>query len=1469
MNLTVRIHDKEYKEEVAQGITFSEEFNETLDSGTVRLTHVYGQITDLKPYDDVYIYDSDYDFDSNIAQWRKGGDLKDTPFYRHLLVDQFSEEIINLSEGIFAYTIELFSETKGLEVVQCPNVSVTQPLNVKKKVDIYTYLVRFTNLYSPKYKSIDRYNADCWTYTKKYTIAPELEGIFGKFYPQDFTLSNPNLRDILSALMITKDMIPYVKDSVIYAKDISKRTGTYDIAAEQNSGRVNRIVGQMSSADYCDGVRRQYSDALSSDGICNFVEHLGFRNKDEALLTLSNMGLETNNRIYRVKNCVLCYYKKAKTVSGGVVSDNYSWMLYKVDITPLIKTDVERGLLSQDWRALEREPNTIEEMSKYKLSTVQYSIGSNKITGWGEKYQKFQSSIFSVWDVSVSTIENLVKMLDTIAPQGSVDIKKYQEDYGESSNFRLIPYSYADMYDATGTENASLSQKFKTIFFEIEYEGFYDGALIHSRDNSRDNIYQNDNVSSSLTLLEKDGVNQKEKLNRFANKTHVINGRLDGVNYDVSKLLQLGNTGKIGNDDDVIIYRREYSIYNNYISVSYAGIQDYVLKNFYTSVYAKYRVNQLMSYSESTLRAENRKVILILSKKRKYKNEGKTFLEIGDNNNIDYAVIKTLSAFNDNSEENSIDSAIIQTPQGAFYVDCYKCCSGNNMLFNVGMPDNISGGVFIKKWATEYKLLTQAYSDESDYYIGSTQDWYNVVEDDETGAINYLSFILFHNKAKDLYLVNDDNTVSSFYNKIQKLPKAEYVLKDGINIMEESGSFYKDNKERINMSFQIEPISDSKDIVVSRLLSQLSNLMISDNVQKTNTNKTVEETYIVPHPVEIKFRKDKVVDSYGIYISTGKPDEWLDKDIKAHGAENGVEFSSPKWFIQLTVNGYTITWQFVPSFVYVDKPDEAGRTYRYFDGDGEYHIYKKGVGGPDTDITKKINQVAMKRMDANETSFNEEGFFYFIDIDSMAGSVHLVDFNFDDKSLLGTNICEQAEKKSVIRKNMFVEYRKEIINNDITSCVIQSNGDSLPDNFSSDNVSDIFFLTEESDPILRIDVTNVTEVYNDKKIAIKDGIKSINYWFFNFDSAYKRDYSNGNSIYNYTPTKSGYYFVFGINLFSEDIKIDGNKRYVDIYITKTTNRDDRIFDNVGRRIGTIHNCVNNEGEYNPPTKSIYDKAEGITYVNVSFPRAVSGRIVGASSSVSGDGIYATGEELKLQYDGAGFYRWIDGDGNYYVENPLSLVLDDGNDKTFDIRMKLNPPYISSDPNWDKKTNKVTIYLSNIDNPVPIKARVTYYDGRGNSYSEDSTEIKTFGSEIGALFPYKMETTLPEEMKPSANWGATVQALSDYDEPSDIVSVNGAITVLEAPTSVSARYGNKDEKDQYPIYLSVTNSNYDSVIAHWQSGALQRTGTFNIGARATVEDIITYVDTKQDEGNLNGEIYFSSDGYDDSDVVSFN
>ena len=53
MRLKCKINGKEY--DIVQGATFSEEYNETLDSGSIIIDRV-PKITDLSPYDDVFVY---------------------------------------------------------------------------------------------------------------------------------------------------------------------------------------------------------------------------------------------------------------------------------------------------------------------------------------------------------------------------------------------------------------------------------------------------------------------------------------------------------------------------------------------------------------------------------------------------------------------------------------------------------------------------------------------------------------------------------------------------------------------------------------------------------------------------------------------------------------------------------------------------------------------------------------------------------------------------------------------------------------------------------------------------------------------------------------------------------------------------------------------------------------------------------------------------------------------------------------------------------------------------------------------------------------------------------------------------------------------------------------------------------------------------------------------------------------------
>ena len=59
MNLKATINNKEYN--LVNGVTFSEEYNETLDSGSIIIVGV-PKDNDLRPFDDVFIYNTVSEF---------------------------------------------------------------------------------------------------------------------------------------------------------------------------------------------------------------------------------------------------------------------------------------------------------------------------------------------------------------------------------------------------------------------------------------------------------------------------------------------------------------------------------------------------------------------------------------------------------------------------------------------------------------------------------------------------------------------------------------------------------------------------------------------------------------------------------------------------------------------------------------------------------------------------------------------------------------------------------------------------------------------------------------------------------------------------------------------------------------------------------------------------------------------------------------------------------------------------------------------------------------------------------------------------------------------------------------------------------------------------------------------------------------------------------------------------------------
>lgn len=1154
MILKCFINGKEYK--IVQGATFAEEYNETLDSGTIIITHVE-KIEDLKPYDDVFIYEGEFKgYGENIVY---------DGFYKHLLVDQYNEERLNPVENIYSYKIQLFSETKKLETIQLPNISITQPLDINKKKTVFNYLDSFVDLYSPVKKVA--VNDEMWFYQQKYTLDQSLSAVFSDIYAPDFTLNAPSLKDLIAQLMLTRDKIPYVKDDVIYALDITERKKDFDLNG------VTSITGSMTSDDYCNNLKRNYSNALTQDFSCNMIEYLGFRNSDTPLLTLENLRLETSFPIYKINKIYLCYYKKmdvyevSDTDFESPLENKTKAFLCKQDITPLVLLNETRNLLSQDWDEFgDTVPESIEDLASYKLATLGYDIGSKYIGGWGTKYD------FPVgfWKTDERTyIENVVAWMDNKYPFGIygenylTDLLEDDEvflvksfDSLEIDSFlnNVLPPKYEDK-NGNKTEITGPA-KMKFLFFQVEYDAFYNGAIVHSKDNLLDDITINDNSSASLTLIDKDGLFQKEKINRFGNKGYIIKAR-------VNDYKDLNNLGDVY-DDDVIIYHREYQIWDDYILVDYYGTKDYVLKNYFTTVFARYRNYNLMSYNESINRAENKKVFLLLSTNKCYYEDDLDVIQFKnfDNENP----IRQLLSFFTPSEKYDI-KGLYKTPQkinygyytydGDYFAsDINTFTSGNSLCINLKMYDNVTGGVYIKN-----PRPSKVNQNVKEDLIGSVQSWH-MSANEETGRSEKMGFYCGHVDKNSYFedkVLNKnefDEIQNNIYKKLLNLPMLESSDINLINMKNVIGKdyrFLKDNKEIIDMTFQIEALTQNTDVLFSPWLFKLCDLLGIYN----KVNKNYE---ILLGKSNVRYNSSLATTSYKGNIIGGGYGKSLDNyrvniftitiDSEDYnqliGSEENIFLANFNLFLEKdnTIKANTPRPIADPRITYYafkgEKMTDVKETSFKIIGDEflNYQYYNLGqqVGNyvPDNkpNYTNQDRVIIFEKISESDGKIVFSNFRILNDYKYVAIPGNELYINDSGKKLIVYN-CDAIEKDDgkanfdfiinkktntdntvLYEKNLFFtvsneEMKKTIIYEELKDL---SQKDGLE--IYSDNISPIELASDKNNlPILKINC--ISQQIQDKK---------------NFSVWYKIDNS--------------YKFVFGVNL-KEELKIYGDGDYVE------------------------------------------------------------------------------------------------------------------------------------------------------------------------------------------------------------------------------------------------------------------------------------------------------------------------------------
>ena len=1134
-------------------------------------------------------------------------------FYKHLLVDSVSEEILNLKKGIFKYTITAFSETKGLEYISLPNRSITQPLNGAKKKNVYEYAEEYLKLYSPKIKVSN--DSSTWQLVQKYTLDPSLKDFFTNSIAPDFSLNNPNLREFLSKLFIVKDRIPYVKDDVIYALDITERKSDFDL----EKGQINFVSYTLSSQNYCNNLRKTYSDGLSQQGSGRYTEYLGFRNVNNALMTVGNMRIETRFPIYKINKVYLCYYKKIGVYVADEVAQTKIF-LCKQDITKLVKLNSERNLLSEDWDDFyglsdpTQAPNDIDELAKYKIATVGYDIGSTTIEGWGTKLT-YPIGIW--WNGTKTYIQNIVEFMDEKYPYGIYDFDYITEEVRKegkiTSNF-IVGNLMGDVFDnivspQSGVDNNEIYDndvvKMKCFFFEIEYEPFYNGAIVHSKNFGDKDITIADNPSSSLSLLESDGLFATEKLNRYGNKNVVIPARYTNFE-DLQNLGQVFNYNKL---TDVVIYHREFSIFDNVINCTYYGSKDYVLKNYFTTVYAKHRTYNLMSYGESITRSENKKMFLLLSKKTSYYENPIDDGIVFDFKNETF-LSKLFSFFNENGKaitiDNFEDNDKINYGYFKFNDNCYVSdtnafVSGYSLCLNIAMYDNIMVGTYIKKiipyqgqsvWEQIWNLISQ--QDVKDDYTGSVQSWYKMIDDSETGQTKNLGFYFGHIDKQNFFLDkvvdNDKQLIENvYYNHLFKLPyiSNEVIDSDVSNKIGFEMEVNKDNKEKIDMTVQFEPITDDDNILFSQWMMKLSNLI-------TTYHKTFS-TYSVSNTLNSQFSMQFITSAINIpsvatYYTRNKlvsfikfEDEKNFNEVKNGNdliVANGAKFEWPVYqeTIWSKMDNVVISLTIAPSYVKEITDDYiilicdeyivvnysfSGGTITEFEENQEIRFDRitnihdvTGGLAVDVPLSGVVFYKGWTQIDYVDTNGKNRSIDNII-CKSTGGFLKTDDIDEYNNVLIDKAVLFSSDEnltKKTYYQNLFITFTNEVLKKTTIYDEI------LEDNFNYEDYQNFIFFNL---------IENNNEPSKLRILAKKSEIStqgSIRFYFLDNDGDKK------------------YHFVFGVNITEEDynnVILDGDIEYcvIDIYISSLYTKDSNVYDINHNLIGKIENYVDSPKKY--------------------------------------------------------------------------------------------------------------------------------------------------------------------------------------------------------------------------------------------------------------------------------------------------
>ena len=490
----------------------------------------------------------------------------------------------------------------------------------------------------------------------------------------------------------------------------------------------------------------------------------------------------------------------------------YMPTLYIVDLTSLVFETQARKLLRTD---LTYSPETIEDMAKYYYTTLEYTYGSNDISGFSQQYDyvewygKYQniliSNIATIYKSNLDYLgeleDRIIKYYFTLTPNNKTKFRIDRTDYNIVDNVLNISLSPYSAYT-----------------FNITYIPFNNVNL--KFDKSKDiplSLTQLDNQESAIPSLTAFALREQEKVERIGNNVVKINAS------NITNLSEINALNTKYNDS--IIFSKEIAYYEDFCNVNYIATKDYVLKNYFTNIQTKYRAYRYVEYANTVLRIENRKYYVYLNTRS---FNGSDTLGVG--NLIDKQNRK--KKINDYFLGNLVNQETIfdtldynikaTTDNKMFRNDLSIIKFNNNIALNYRDFDSVSGGIGIENPATVKNLG------------GYIQKWYirdglNYNTYNGTYFVDFSFIPNFGTELENLFLTEEN--LLAYYNKQLKLPlvvnddfnpttytgKMIYICESrtsNLPLFSQNAPYFKSQDEVLGETIQFEYLSASEDLIL-------------------------------------------------------------------------------------------------------------------------------------------------------------------------------------------------------------------------------------------------------------------------------------------------------------------------------------------------------------------------------------------------------------------------------------------------------------------------------------------------------------------------------------------------------------------------------------------------------------------------------------------------------------------------------